>query len=135
MLSSTLAESLVERSFASGWRRIIVFVLNSLLTGRSVTLNVVVFLTRSRLLLEPLSGQVGISSEAPVVVVIDSEGVHVPADEEEDDVDEATVDHIGALHADQFHPSEHLVQLHSPAKRLFRVHDFQFSFVAQTLIN
>lgn len=45
--------------------------------------NVPILLSRSLLLLEPLSGNVGVSSQAPVVVVVADEYEDVPADEHE----------------------------------------------------
>ena len=46
----------------------------------------------SLLLLEPLARDVGVSSESPVVVIVVNEDVYVPADEQKDQVDEASVE-------------------------------------------
>ena len=78
----------------------------SLLTSRSISLNIVVFLTRSRLLLEPLARQVRVSSESPVVVIVDGKRVHIPADEHQSEVDEPFVDHVGTSDSHQLHSIE-----------------------------
>ena len=55
------------------------------------------------MLFKPLAGQVRVSSETPVVVVVDGKGVHVPAYEHEDHVDEAAMDHICSFNAHELH--------------------------------
>ena len=97
----------------------------SLLTSRSIPLNVVVFLTRSGLLLKPLTRQVRVSSESPVVVIVDGKGVHVPTDEHQDEVDEPFVDHVGSSDSQQLHSSEDNIEPEAPGLRwLFGFHYF-----------
>jgi hypothetical protein len=62
------------------------------------------------LLLQPLPRYIGVSSESPVVIVVADEDVDVPAYEQEDQVDEASVDFVGGFHSHELHASENLIQ-------------------------
>ena len=83
---------------------------HSLVPLHSLPLDVPVLLPRPLLLLEPLPRNVGVSSQAPVVVVVADEYVDVPADKHENQVYEATVDLVRCLHTHQFHTGEEIIE-------------------------
>jgi hypothetical protein len=62
------------------------------------------------LLFQPLPWYIGVSSQSPVVIVIADENVDVPTEEQEDKVDEASMNFIRCFHSHQFHASENLIQ-------------------------
>ena len=86
----------------------------SLFTSLSFPLNIEVFLTGPGLFLKPLSRKVRVSAQPPVVVIVYREGVHIPADEEENAVDEASVEHIRTLDSHKLHAIEHSIELRTP---------------------
>ena len=64
----------------------------------------------SLLLLKPLPRDVGIATQPPIVIVVAHEDVNVPPNEEEDQVDETTMDFIGCLHSYELELGEHRVE-------------------------
>ena len=75
-------------------------------TSRAIALHCPVCLTGSCLFFEPLAGQIRISPQSPVVVVIYAERVYVPGHKEQHNIDEASVNFVGCFNAHQLHFAE-----------------------------
>ena len=113
-------ESLIES--ATFWSLIWVrrWSAQSLFTSCSFPLNIVVFLSRPSLFLKPLPRKVGVSAQSPVVVIVYGKGVHIPADEEENAIDKASVKHVCTLDSQKLHAIEHSIELRAPLCRLWQ---------------
>jgi len=70
----------------------------ALVSLHSLALDCPILRTGALLLLQPLSGDVRVSSQTPIVVVVSDKHVDVPKDEQENQIDEASVDLVGSFY-------------------------------------
>ncbi len=81
-----------------------------LISFESLVFNVPILLSWPLLFLEPLSGYIRVSSQAPVVVIVANEYVDVPADEQENKIDKAAMNLVCCLNSHEFHARKDLVE-------------------------